>query len=212
MKKQLLTIAIILLFASTQLSGCTETKKSSEPPTDNTIEPLTDADWNYFVWQHLSTDTITYYLTIIMNLTNNITKYTQKIAYLDLESTHQNFTQLNTTAHKWNQIIQQNSYDNSNFNLSSRMNQNRNIYALWLNDNHNISQISLQICNQFFSKDMNLRSTVTDSVKQMKTQKTSAQTHFNTLMNWVNNSISDQEYNTWTANRDWSFLERTPSG
>lgn len=204
MKKQVITVGIIILFTSIQISGCTE--------TNNTIEPLTDTDWNYFVWQHLSTDNITYYLTTITNLTNNITKYIHISTFLDLTSTSQNFTQLNATAHKWNQIILQNLYENSNFNLSSRMNENRDIYALWLNDNRNISQIQLQMCNEFFLKDANLKNKIPEYQQNISNHMTSAQNHFNAIMNWVNSSITDEEWNTWTANRDWSFLDSTPTG
>jgi hypothetical protein len=203
MKKQFITIGIIILFVSIELSGCTETKK--------TIEPLTDADWNYFVWQHNSTDTITYYMTTSSNLTSKITKYIQNASFFELEDTVQIFTKLNATAYKWNQIILQNSYDNSKFNLSSRMNENRNIYALWLIDNRNISNIYLLMCNQFFLNDTSLRSIMVDYMRWISNNMTSAQNHLNTIINWFNSSISDEEWNNWTKGRDWSFLDRQPS-
>ena len=84
MKKQLITVGLLLLVTTIHLSGCTETTNNITPPPDNTIEPLTDTDWNYFVWQHLSTDTIIYHLKTITNLMNNITKYIQYIYYRKL--------------------------------------------------------------------------------------------------------------------------------
>jgi len=202
MKKQLIVIGILILLTTIEFSGCTETQK--------TIEPLTDTDWTYFVWQHNSTDTITYYMSKTSNLTSNITRYIKNTAFYKLDSTIQNFTQLNATAKKWNQIILQNSEENSKFNLSSRMNENRNIYKQWLNDNRNISQIHLDMAKQFFLNNTQLQSTISNYLNQASTSMTSAQKHLTTLMNWFNNTISEEEWNTWTANRDWSFLDKPP--
>jgi hypothetical protein len=90
------------------------------------------------------------------------------------------------------------------------MNENRNIYKQWLNDNRNISQIHLDMAKQFFLNNTQLQSTISNYLNQASISMTSAQKHLTTLMNWFNNTISEEEWNTWTANRDWSFLDKPP--
>jgi len=191
MKKHKIIIGIIVLI--TVLNGCITEDKSEK----QTYEKLTDEDWNYIVWYYTSD--------------GDFFNYTDKGTSIMREE-HGNFTKFENLSNELYQEIQIKMGENNKFTLSNRIEGLRTYYTKILNLKINVSKVYYNIYELYLDTYNPVTETVNISLLQIYNQNIAdyiglIADYLEEMDNHINNTISDEEWNIWIKDRDWSFLD-----
>lgn len=214
-KPMILMIAIFII--SMGFYGCIEeennTNGQNNQPTENI---LTDEDWDYFVFHYLSgKDLHTLYSTAGDLISNEIyfsdsANYTYLIE-LNIAN-QQTLAQLKNLSEQLNANSSQYIDTLQTFTLSTTMKNHSELQNTLFVRYLSLSQIISSIYDTIFSSTppTNTSATVIDisvdmiqmlSVSELITDLLDEQVDIITLQ------ISDEEWEEWTKDRDWSFME-----
>ena len=222
MNNRFIAIGITLMFLITGFSGCVE-DKDTNPNKDNSnfddnIESggnLTEEDWDYFVFQYTSGKDLHDLFTSGFNIIDNELALFDPINstfLLELNLSNQdNLFQLKSISKVMNANISQYRTILQNFTLSDKMINHGLEQNKLINSYQNLSNDFLSVYNKINASFelSNESTTLVDISEEMEIIFVGDDSIAVIMDNQVEIivSISDEEWDEWTKDRDWSFMD-----
>jgi hypothetical protein len=204
MKNKLVIIGIILVFLLVGLCGCVEETKKKDT--------LTDEDWNYMVWYQEITDkliNINNEFSSLFNITNDSVGLLSTI----------NKTKIKELYYQMFNLSKLSLENNSDYVLSKRIDNIRDNFSLILLTYINISDYYFSILsileNEAVYTEVNGSITINYGVINetsslfgiIANELESIGFIYYSIGTFINEKISDDEYDEWSSGRDLSFLD-----
>ena len=222
MNNRFIAIGITLMFLITGFSGCVE-DKDTNPNKDNSnfddnIESggnLTEEDWDYFVFHHTSGKDLHALFTSGFNIIDNELALFDPINstfLLELNLSNQDtLFQLKSISKVMNANISQYRTILQNFTLSDKMINHGLEQNKLINSYQNLSNDFLSVYNKINASFelSNESTTLVDISEEMGIIFVGDDSIAVIMDNQVEIivSISDEEWDEWTKDRDWSFMD-----
>lgn len=222
MNNRFVAIGITLMFLITGFSGCVE-DKDTNPNKDNSnfddnIESggnLTEEDWDYFVFHYTSGKDLSALFTSGFNIINNELAWfdpANSTFLLELNLSNQDtLFQLKNISKVMNANISQYRTILQNFTLSNKIINHGLEQNKLINNYQNLSNAFLSVytkINASFELS-NESTTLIDISEEMEIILVVDDSIADIMDNQVEIivSISDEEWDEWTKDRDWSFMD-----
>lgn len=222
MNDRFIAIGILLVFLITGFSGCIEDKDTdydkNNSDFDDNIESegnLTEEDWDYFVFHYTSGKDLHILFTSGFNIIDNELAFFDSVNSTFLLgfnlSNQDTLFQLKSISKVMNANISQYRTILQNFTLSDKMINHGLEQNKLLNGYQNLSNAFLSVYDKInaFFEHSNESTTLIDISEEMEIILVGDDSIADIMDNQVEIivSISDEEWDEWAKDRDWSFMD-----